>query len=164
MLSGHRGRDSLFLWHNTCPAGEDHVRLGTFPVRGMPVEQYHGARDRVRFGQTIMRRDSKNAGTVEPIALNARHNHLEQLVAEQGILKQPKRIDIGLFERIEPDRIVLNLTAGQAESLPDFAVTQYVEAPGSAPAELGPAWDASARGDLRGRRSRGSRRQESRHA
>ncbi len=110
------------------------------------MEQYHGATDRVRFGQTITSSDGKNVGTVDSIVLNAANNHLEQLVAGQGILSQPKLIDIDLIERIEPDRIVLNLTADQVESLPDFVVTQYVEAPATTLTGLDPAWEAPATG------------------
>lgn len=110
------------------------------------MEQYHGAIDRVRFGQSIISNDGKNVGTVESMVLNTENNHLEQLVADQGLLSQPKLIDIDLIERIDPDRIVLSLSADQVESLPDFVVTQYVEAPASALAGLGPAWEASAIG------------------
>jgi len=41
---------------------------------------------------------------------------------------------------------VLDLTASQGETLPDFVSTQYVEAPDSALSDLGPAWAATARG------------------
>ena len=68
-------------------------------------------------------------GTVDRLVLNSENQHLEQLVVNQGILSRDKLIDLDLVDRMQPDRIVLSVSADEAEQLPDFVETQFVAVP-----------------------------------
>lgn len=108
------------------------------------MPRYHDEFTHLPIGQDIFSADGEKIGIVGSVVLNAENRHLEQIVAGQGIIAQPKLIDIDLIERADPERIVLGVTASQVEMLPDFVSTQYVEAPDSALSDLGPAWEAAA--------------------
>jgi uncharacterized protein YrrD len=83
----------------------------------------------VHLGSGVFSRDGDKLGTVDRLVFNSENQHLEELVVHKGILSGDKLIDLDLVDHVEGDRVVLSLPASEAKRLPDFAETQYVEAP-----------------------------------
>jgi hypothetical protein len=83
----------------------------------------------VKLGNGVFSRDGEKLGTVDRLVFNSENQHLEELVVHKGILSGDKLVDLDLVDRVEGDRVVLSLPASEAKRLPDFAETQYVEAP-----------------------------------
>ncbi|HEY8448098.1 MAG TPA: PRC-barrel domain-containing protein [Thermomicrobiales bacterium] len=110
----------------------------------MPRNDY--SLDQVSLGQEIVSRDGEKLGSLDRVVVNAENHHLENLVVHQGIFSGQKLVDIDLIDHIEPERIVLSLSAAEARNLPDFVATQYVEAPADAHDRYKPAWAASGLG------------------
>jgi uncharacterized protein YrrD len=83
----------------------------------------------IELGWDVYTRDGRKIGSVDRLVLNSQNQHLEQLVVDEGILSTGKLIDIDLVDRVEGKRVVLSLATAQAEQLPNFVSTQFVDAP-----------------------------------
>lgn len=86
-------------------------------------------RQAIELGWDVYSSDDKKIGSVDRLVLNSQNQHLEQLVVGDGIFSTGKLIDLDLVDHVEGKRIVLSLATAQAEQLPDFVSTQFVDAP-----------------------------------
>ncbi len=99
----------------------------------------------IDLGHDVYSSDGQKLGSVDRLVLNSANQHLENLVVDRGLLSTGKLVDLDLVERVEDDRVVLSLSADQAEQLPNFVETQFVDAPDDVTARF-PAAGAGALG------------------
>jgi uncharacterized protein YrrD len=83
----------------------------------------------IELGWDVYSSDGRKIGSVDRLVLNSQNQHLEQLVVDEGIFSTGKLIDLDLVDRVEDKKVVLSLATAQAEQLPDFVSTQFVDAP-----------------------------------
>lgn len=81
------------------------------------------------IGQEVFSNDGQKIGSVNQLVLNTDNNHVENLVVSHGLLSGDKLIDIDLIDQSTSDRIVVGMSAAEAEDLPDFVEDQFVAAP-----------------------------------
>mgnify|MGYP000400865625 CR=1 FL=1 len=86
----------------------------------------------IELGHDVYSRDGRKLGAVDRLVLNSQNQHLEAIVTDVGIFSAGKVVDLDLVDHIDADRIVLKLTADEAEQMPEFVTTQYVDAPADA--------------------------------
>lgn len=86
----------------------------------------------IELGREVDSSDGKKLGKVDRLVLNSENQRLEQIVVDKGFFSTGKLIDLDLVDHVDADRVVLTLTAAQAERLPEFVATQFVDAPAEA--------------------------------
>jgi uncharacterized protein YrrD len=99
----------------------------------------------IELGRDVYGNDGEKIGSVDRLVLNSENQHLEAIVTDVGIFSAGKVIDLDLVGHADADRIVLNLTKEQAEQMPDFVSTQFIDAPVDALAGY-PGWAPGAVG------------------
>jgi len=86
----------------------------------------------IGLGRDVYSSDGRKLGSIDRLVLNSENQHLEQIVVDEGFFSTGKLVDVDLVDRVEDDRVVLSLATVQAEQLPEFVSTQFVDAPADA--------------------------------
>src|SRR5215217_2102540 len=83
----------------------------------------------IELGWVVYSKDGKRLGKVDRLILNSQNQHFEAFVIDRKFLAKDKVVALDLIDRVDPGRVVLSLTAEEAEGLPNFVESQYVEVP-----------------------------------
>jgi uncharacterized protein YrrD len=83
----------------------------------------------IELGWEVYSKDGKKLGKVDRLILNSQNLHLEAFVIDRKLLSKDKLVALDLIDHVDPGRVVLSLTAEEAEGLPNFVESQYVEVP-----------------------------------
>ncbi len=78
----------------------------------------------IALGQTVLSSDGQKLGTIDRVVLNPVDNHVEQFIVHRGILlDDDKIVDRGSIDRVDGDRVHLNIDAASAGQLPRFEIS-----------------------------------------
>jgi uncharacterized protein YrrD len=83
----------------------------------------------IELGREVYSSDGRKLGNVDRLVLNSENQHLEEIVVDEGFFSTGRLIDLDLVDRVEDDRVVLSLATAQAEQLPEFVATRFVDVP-----------------------------------
>jgi uncharacterized protein YrrD len=75
----------------------------------------------IALGQTVLSTDGQKIGCIDRVVLNHVDNHVEQFIVHRGILlDDDKIVDRGMIDRVDGDRVYLEIDAAAAQQLPRF--------------------------------------------
>ena len=83
----------------------------------------------IELGWDVNSKDGERLGKVDRLILNSQNQHLEAFVINRKFLAKDKVVALELIDHVDPGRVVLSLTAEEAEALPNFVESQHVEVP-----------------------------------